>query len=91
MSEKIWMVGGTTGEYSDRSEWVVDAWRSEEEAQARVTHLNTRMLELGMNTKKFRYSPAYEKAMEEMRKTDIAFQNDYTGTEYYICELELKP
>lgn len=90
MSEKIWMVGGTTGEYSDRTEWVVDAWRTEQEAQNRVKFLKARMQELGL-TGGNRHSEKYRTAEKEMRKEDKAFQSDYTGTEYYLCELELKP
>ena len=92
MSEKIWMVGGTTGEYSDRTEWVVDAWRSESEAQARVVELKRLMQEIGIgsrdNTLTWQEREMREK---EMRKHDPAFQHDYTGSEYYTCELELKP
>jgi len=90
VSEKIWMVGGSTGEYSDRQEWVVDAWRSEGKAQARVKHLEARMQELGVNTLQ-RYSDKWNRACAEMVKDDPAFSCDYTGTSYYICELELKP
>jgi hypothetical protein len=82
------MVGGTSGEYSDRTEWVVDAWRSEIEAQARVTELKRFMQEIGIDWHKWEDR---ERAIKKMRKHDAAFQLDYTGTEYYICELELKP
>jgi len=94
VSEKIWMVGGTTGEYSDRTEWVVDAWRSEAEAQARVGELKRLMQEIGFpNSSVWDHlsSAEQEKRYDEMKKHDPAFRNDYTGTEYYICELELKP
>ncbi len=89
MSEKIWMVGGTTGEYSDRTEWVVDAWRSEVEAQARIAFLTNKMQELGIS-RRMDYDIRQE-AVEKMRQFDEAFSHDYTGTSYYICELELKP
>lgn len=89
MSEKIWMVGGTTGEYSDRMEWVVDAWRSEKEAQDRVVYLQQKMQELGIE--KIPYGTKRDEAMKQMHKEDPAFYYDYTGTEYYVCELELKP
>lgn len=92
MSEKIWMVGGTTGEYSDRTEWVVDAWRSEAEAQARVVELTKAMQRLGITGREpDRYMEAHERRREEMQKLDPSFMDDYTGTSYYICEMELKP
>jgi len=88
--EKIWMVGGTTGEYSDRVEWVVDAWRSESEAQARVRFLDDKMREIGLGA----YIDDYDtlgRAELAMRAFDPAFSCDYTGSHYYICEMELKP
>ena len=36
---KIWIVQGSTGEYSDRTEWAVCAYKSEGKAQARVLEL----------------------------------------------------
>jgi hypothetical protein len=91
MSEKIWMVGGTTGEYSDRTEWVVDAWRSEQEAKDRVQELTRLMQEIGVPRGGFMQYEERGPKEDEMRKHDPAFQCDYTGSEYYICELELKP
>lgn len=92
MSEKIWMVGGTTGEYSDRTEWVVDAWRSEAEAQARVKFLTEEMQRLGITgSEPDRYEDSHEARRKEMRKHDRGFHDDYTGTSYYLCEMELKP
>ena len=90
MVEKIWVVLGTTGEYSERSEWVVDAWRSEAEAQDRVEFLKSRMHELGIGAYD-RYGTKYEAACVEMRKEDACFSNDYTGTEWYVSATELKP
>lgn len=92
MAEKIWMVGGTSGEYSDRTEWVVDAWRSEAEAKARVEELKRRYLELGGDSMyRIEDWDERQKTYDKMRETDPAFQADYTGTEWYVCELELKP
>jgi hypothetical protein len=90
MSEKIWMVGGSTGEYSDRVEWAVDAWRSEAEAQARVKFLDDKMRELGLCDSRDDYDIRDQKELA-MRAFDPAFSCDYTGSHYYICELELKP
>jgi hypothetical protein len=86
------MVGGTTGEYSDRTEWVVDAWRSEAEAQARVAELTEAMQRFGITGREpDRYGDSHAARRKEMRKLDPAFDDDYTGTSYYINELELKP
>lgn len=71
MSETIWVVGGSTGEYSDRTEWVVDAWRSEAEAQARVTFLTEKMQELGI-THHMDWE-IREQAVEKMREHVLAF------------------
>lgn len=89
MAEKIWMVGGSTGKYLDRREWVVDAWRSEEEAKARVRFLTEKMQELGA-TPSMDWGER-EKVTSKMRKHDAAFLYDFPGTSYYICEMDLKP
>lgn len=89
MSEKIWIVMGSTGEYSDRTEWTVDAWRSEKEAQDRVTFLEEKMQELGLTVAT--YSDDQEAAIKVMRAHEPQFDLDYTGTRYFLCDTELKP
>lgn len=86
---KIWIVHGTTGEYSDRTEWVVDAWPTEAEAQAKVTELVRLLHESGIE--RMRYGPEREQAIAAMRVHDPDFGIDYTGTSWYVstCELHI--
>jgi hypothetical protein len=42
----IYIVQGTSGEYSDRTEWVVCAWSNEEVAKDHITALTSRFREL---------------------------------------------
>lgn len=87
---KIWIVYGMTGEYSDRTEWWVDAWRSKDEAEQRVAQLDAAMRQYGANRDDLQYEE--RKAVEDkMRALDQHFQMDYTGTRYGAGEVELKP
>jgi len=84
---KIWVVFGWTGEYSDRSGWLVDAWDDESKAQERVTFLSEKYRELvGRHT---RWSDAHDNGIEAMREIDPGFSCDYTGTHYYYKEADL--
>lgn len=40
MAEKIYVVMGTSGEYSDRTEWPIVAYMSEERAKQKVLELD---------------------------------------------------
>lgn len=90
---KIWIVHGTAGEYSDRGEWVVDAWPTKEAAEARVAALDALLLEHG-----YKHGPgpsahnweARDAAREAFKKVsgDECFSSDYTGTSYFVSECE---
>lgn len=86
----IYVVIGSTGEYSDHNEWMVKAFKTEEAAQTHVKTLDDKTLELGV-----RYDadhPEYdqrEKAQEIMKVLDPNFSCDYTGTRYEYCMVEL--
>jgi hypothetical protein len=85
----IYAVIGVTGEYSDRREWAVDAWRTEVKARARVESLARRIQELGI-TRDSRYTDGYDEKVKTMRESDPEFDHDYTGTDYYVVPIELK-
>jgi hypothetical protein len=88
---KIWIVFGSTGEYADREEWAVDAWRSEVEANARVEQLEKRYHELEAGLRKNPGSEEREAAMASMRELDPGFFFDRTGATWHVVEMELKP
>lgn len=87
----ICIVSGSTGEYDDRVEWLVDAWDTQAQAEARIAELEKRYTELG-GGQIYRRTPAERvEAMAEMHKLDPHFRLDYTGTIWKMCEVELKP
>jgi len=89
----IFVVFGSSGEYSDRNEWMVCAFRTEAAAQAKVTELETKMQELGLTREAHQFTTEYyakrEEMSKQMRELDENFYMDYTGTSYYLVETEL--
>jgi hypothetical protein len=75
---KIWIVFGTTGEYSDRNEWVVDAWNSKKAAEKRVKELTIKLQKSGIAI--MPRGNIKEKAIEQFKIEDPHFAFDYTGT-----------
>jgi hypothetical protein len=84
MTKKIWVVRGTTGEYSDRSEWPVCAYKDEQKAKDHAEMATKRAKEIEA-TRKNRYPRC-----EGLNEFDPNMSIDYTGTEYFIEEMELK-
>ena len=75
MRADLWIVSGTTGEYSDRTTWVVSIVDCEDDAKLFVTKLQEQYLKLPRS------------ATHEERKTimslDPQFLLDYTRTTYF--------
>ena len=91
MNEKpIWIVFGTTGEYSDRTEWPVDAWTTKEESIDRVKFLTNKIQELGIRGSLYRFDDDDMIKLEKMREFDPSFKSDYTGTTYFFYKTVLK-
>ena len=80
----IYVIGGTTGEYSDRSDWIVCAYRDKALADLHVHNAQIRAIEIN-KTRESRYA-----APKGANEFDPHMQMDYTGTEYYLTECELK-
>lgn len=79
---------GSTGEYSDRSEWVVEAHRTKEAAEARVVALEDKV----RGTEDLDYHER-DKAVEVVRTAPDGDPNcsiDYTGTRYWCTECPLR-
>ena len=91
---KIWIVSGTTGEYSSRSEWVVCAYTAEADAAAHVAKAS----QYAEAWHAFTQTPEFErmdwhsgrKLMRSSNPMDPSFSCDYTGTTYEIQEVELR-
>lgn len=89
---KIWIVEGSTGEYSDHSEWPVKAYTTEAAAKemvelcsAEYRRIKIRREELGLDTWD-------DMPVDCVHKYDPGFTEDYTGTLWraYPIELEAK-
>ena len=81
---KIYIVHGTTGEYSDRTEWIVCAYPSKVDAQA---HVMCAQRHCPPEKEAYR---SYVDGGERLKNPyDPHFRMDYTGTYYYLTETEL--
>ena len=81
---KVYIVCGTTGEYSDRSEWIVAAYAREADAKEHVLRAKE-------------YADAWLKSYQDKyigvavkSPLDSRFRCDYIGTDYWYEELEVK-
>jgi hypothetical protein len=79
----IYVVSGSTGEYSDRTEWMVRAFVSEDAAMNLAVKATARAKELEL-TRKSRYE-----GVEGANEHDPVMQMDYTGTTYRYDPVEL--
>jgi hypothetical protein len=78
---KIYIVEGSTGEYSDRQDWIVCAYQSKEKAEEHADKAEHRAKEM---------LPKRYSNFEGQNEFDPHMRMDYTGTEYYVIETELK-
>lgn len=79
----LWIVTGSTGEYSDRCEWTLCAYRTAEEANRHV-ELAQAEADRIERTRENRYNSG------EPNKYDSRMQMDYTGTSYHCEMVELR-
>lgn len=83
--KKIYVVGGTTGEYSNRTDWNVCAYRSKKKAETHVRNAMLRAKEL--ETSK---AGRYDSIQDGLNEFDPDMQMDYTGTEYFVSVVDLR-
>jgi len=82
----IYVIVGTTGEYSDHREWFVKAFTAEAKAQEFVTAVSAISRELYATlSSKYDY---YD--LKGLNPLDPNMQVDYTGVRYNYCEVELE-
>lgn len=79
----VWIVYGMTGEYSDRSEWNVCGYPTEELAQRHADLAQARADELHRQ-----YGSAYD-IPANANQYDLGMRIDYTGTTYRVCMVEI--
>jgi hypothetical protein len=82
---KIYIVMGTTGEYSDRSEWPVAAYFDVLKAQEHVENAT----KVAQGIEVTRTSP-YWTHPDQSNQYDPNMQMDYTGTQYFLMDVEIK-
>lgn len=91
---KIYIVKGTTGEYSDRAEWDVKAFEKEETAQTFCAELNalaevhTEREHNSFASKRYVTWESMRVVAEALEPLDPKARCDYTGLTYAVEELE---
>lgn len=90
MSERVYIVRGDTGEYSDFQMWDVAAFHSEDNAKALAARLNG-WLTLNKLHRDQNNAGGYRSSREEKPPEDPGFQCDYTGAKYEVWSIEVKP
>lgn len=90
MTETIWIVEGTTGEYSDRLEWRVCAFRDEVKAKELAVEL--KRLAMANFVANGKYSGDWGKSEigKEWLAKDPDSSQDYTGTDYTAYSVKLR-
>ena len=86
---KIWIVRGTTGEYSERGELTVMAFDTEEAAKAKVLGLQTALQASGIERLTW-WDDDWVEAKDRFRaEHDPGFDIDRTGTSWFIEDCDL--
>jgi hypothetical protein len=81
----IYIVYGRCGEYEDREEWTVKAYRSEDAAAAHVEAATARVAELDYK----RSYPNADVFQTHMGELDPGGMTDFYGTEYNYFAMDL--
>src|SRR5947199_241528 len=95
MGRMLHVVMGTTGEWSGRKEWPVAAYFDEEDAKRHVLAASAEMRKLMATLKDdmlYDTDAVCEKirARPDLPPYDPNFQMTYTGTSYFIVQVELR-
>jgi hypothetical protein len=84
MSIQVHVVMGSTGEYSDRSEWPVCAYQDKARADEHADLAKNEAHKLAKARKS-----RYEDVKEGSNIYDPKMYMDYTGTDYYVLSVDL--
>jgi len=88
---KIYIVSGTTGEYSDRSGWLVRAVKTEKQAQTLVELCTSYARENGCDRGQDNVDWDDRDRVKAENPYDKNMQIDYTGIRYYYEPVEFGP
>ena len=86
---RIYVVIGSTGEYSDRREWLVKAFPKQELAQQLVVAATREAKRLYAAYASSAYMD-YHKIPKGSNPVDPSMETDYTGVGYHYVEVELE-
>lgn len=86
---KIYIVEGSTGEYSDRRNWNVIAYTNKQEAEDHAFNATKRAKEIFPFREDFWEYNRSEFPDRLKNEFDPRMDMDYTGTDYYVTEVEL--
>lgn len=89
MSHDLWIVQGSSGEYSDRTEWPVCWFATEEEAVRYARLLEGADESLGADRDDWRKRDEVKARMA--RAGDPNWRSDYTGTRYSVYSVPAGP
>lgn len=87
--KEVFIVYGSTGEYSDRSEWAAAVVETEDDAKAYVTALEQQYQRIPRKLHENRYR--HEDKMKAIMTLDPEFSADYTGTSYFYGRAQFVP
>jgi hypothetical protein len=89
--KNVYIVMGSTGEYSDRSEWPVVAYLNEEHAKEHVEKATAyaKEFEVFAQRDEFRHNTWDKRRELTVSPFDPRFSMDYTGTSYWYDEVPL--
>jgi hypothetical protein len=86
---KIYIVGGQTGHYSDHSEWVVKAFRTRRVAEKYAAAAEAVAKEIFQRCESGELE-RWEIDYGKLNQYDPKGVMDYTGTSYYVQEVEFE-
>jgi len=87
---KIFIIQGNTGEYSDRCDWMVKAYFSQERAQKHMEILNNKLKELKLLEGFEGDWKQRDDNSKIMKQFDEQFMCDYTGSYYMLITVDLE-
>jgi hypothetical protein len=89
---KMFLVMGTTGAYSDRSEWPVAIVETRESAEKYVKAVTAQYQSIPQSVIRDQYQNTNTEKMREIMSLDPSFECDYyTGTSYWLDEVDFIP
>lgn len=83
--KSIFVVHGSTGEYSDRSEWDVVAVPTREMGEEYIAALGVQYQQIPQSMKDYHWEK--EEEIKAIMSLDPNFSMDYTGTRYFLTEV----